>query len=425
MGSNDEVPLSAAMPSLLSPQWTSANIGPDSDAVLYTSAQINGVPFRLVATRVYFPEHFVFEEPVGIDHRFAEPLGEKLRIMWYDQHAWRDAAWTYLTLPEDDCESELTLPHQELDDTMKRHEKWFASSMELMCRADSYTEDDDDRVIPLVTPSGSYVVWGFPYDCALSASDENLGIRLKTAESSGSELMMLMSHPVCLEWCISGDELAGTEHHERAAEIICTVFSHPDCSLAAQQRQYPSHLLYVGPAIGFDIRRTLRVDPIAEPDEDVFVLESDDVVLAEKIIQKVATKQAFTDMSRSGERTYFLDIKLSNASPPYGTRLGLRVIASDELAGYNLSTASILLDEVKHRRAYLQIHPALLSLVEVLGTKRIMASIKHGRIIRREKGFRRKLDHSPTWARRLPAVTPSIKEAFREAYGRLRNWEIF
>lgn len=425
LGIDEEVSLSAAVPKLPPLKWNSANIGPDAKAVLYAAALVNGAPFRLVATRVYLPEYFVFDEPLKHDPRLAEPIGEKLHITWYNPQAWRNAAWAYISLPEDDFESELSLPDEELDDSMKRHAEWFAKSIELRNRGGFYTDEEDERVIPLVIEGETYVVLGFPCDHALSARGENLDVRLQTAESAGCELVTLMSQPLCLEWYRSGDELAGMACHEQAVDIMCTVFTHPDCSLVALQTEFPAHFLHVRPATGFDIRHGLSVEPTALLDEDVFVLEPGNLNFAERIIQEIAAKRVFSDMGDCEERTYFLDIKRPNLTSVRDTRLGLRVIGNEEESGYNLSIETIVLGQGEHRRAYLHIHPALLSLVQVLGPKRVMASIKHGLIIRREKGFRKKLNRAPAWAHRLPATTPSIKETFREAYSRIGDIGFF
>lgn len=193
--SDKSMSLTDMVPCLPTLEWEPANLGSDPYAVMFASALINGVPFLLVATRIYLPRYFNFGAKVQCGSECAEPWGEKIKIMWSDPNAWYDAARAYLTAPEDDFDVELVLPNEVLDDKMKEHSQWFESAMSLMHGRGEYLDDDDDQLIPYWGPGGTYAMFGFPSNAGDVDIRPAFEVPMARSAYWGSELIAVGDRP--------------------------------------------------------------------------------------------------------------------------------------------------------------------------------------------------------------------------------------
>lgn len=162
-GQRHSMSLADVCPSLPELPWEPANLGPDPHAVMFAAISVNGAVFRLVATRIYAPRYFRFDSEISVDPDVAEPYGGKVRIMWSNPRAWRDAAQAFLSAADDDWDAELALPEEELDEAMAKHASWFDRAMAVVNGADYYTDDEERRLAPYVCSHGPYAIFGFPH----------------------------------------------------------------------------------------------------------------------------------------------------------------------------------------------------------------------------------------------------------------------
>jgi hypothetical protein len=185
--------------------WRSMGIGPDPNAVIESATVINGVAIRLIGTRVYMPKYFQFGAEVTSPLFLAEPLGKTFRIMWSNPKAWYDAAYAYLTAPdEDDEDIELTLPDEVLDNAMKGHQDWFSRTAEIWGHESSYGDDSEEFMPYLIPHLGCYLVFGVPAVPTIDTG-QTLANTLSMphqADNDDNDIVFVLidGQPACVEW---------------------------------------------------------------------------------------------------------------------------------------------------------------------------------------------------------------------------------
>lgn len=338
LGSKREFAVSDVVPSLSDVEWQSLSIGPDAQSVLSTKVMINGMCVQLIATRAYFPEYLAANTHSRELLRCAEPFGEKLHIMWHSTTAWRNAALDYLALPEDDLDSVLSFPIQQLDEAMHCHSDWFVRSLDSLTDGSIYTDEEQERIVPLSIENTTYVVFGFPCAQQPLPNEEAKRIRLNLGSDRGTELFSVDGHSLCIEWLQPCEEHDDMFDFELACSISATILSHPECNVDSLKTPNNSRLFWIRPATGYDIRRALSVEPVVPENEEVFLLECDNAAFAEKVIKMVAAKRVYAGKSEIAPRNYFLDIDATDLTHAHETRIALQVIGKEKEHGYNLST---------------------------------------------------------------------------------------
>ncbi|QDQ82312.1 hypothetical protein [Paraburkholderia megapolitana] len=414
--SDRSMSLTDMVPCLPTLEWESANLGADPYAVLYASAFINGVPFRVVATRVYLPRYFNFGAEVQCGSECAEPWGEKIKIMWSKPNAWYDAARTYLTAPEDDFDVELVLPNEVLNDKMKEHSQWFDRAMSLMHSRGEYRDDDDDQLIPYWGPGGTYAMFGFPSN--LCDVNGRPAFEMSVARSAywGSELIAVGDHPICFDWCKTFPKLSGSEYAEYAEHIRTSVFTHPETDLNALCPRHSSCLFFLRPATAFDIRQAMAVELRADAKEEVFVLKSDHPRVAEAVLGSVAEKRITVDRTPSTGVRHVLELDVSEHPELSSLSLTLEVNEGNKAEhAWNMVSMSIVMKEHTSRTLYLLLHPALFSLMHAVGKKVLVDAVSYGLVIRRPAGLASSLERLPKWTDKAPPSSPETVNMFDRA----------
>lgn len=403
------VSLSDIFPSLLGVAWEPAKIGPDPYAVMQASARINGIVFRLVATRIYVPRYFRFVPELECDPDIAEPLGSKLKIMWSAPAKWRDAAQAYLLAPEDDWDAELVLPDDALDELMARHATWFEKSMGMIREANYYTEDEDNRLIPHLTPWGPYAIFGTPCDATSTLAKWIPKIECRVTSSMGNQLIMVDGWPLCLEWYpAQGTSTEDDGAFDEASPIRDVAFDHLPCGNAMPPM--PELPFVLRPATGFDVRHALKIEVEAADGEEALMLKSDVPELAKRVLDLIASRQVRVD--RRDPRRYLLVLDVSAYSEVKSLHLTLDIHWNSGFLAANLISESVCLDRGGERTLSLSLHRMALSLVKLVGKKPLADALAYGLIVHCPGGVADGLKVEPPWVEKLLDVDPSVASLF-------------
>jgi hypothetical protein len=411
-------PMSLAdmVPCLPTLEWEPSDLGPDPYAVMYASTLINGVSFRVIATRIYLPRYFNFDAEVRCSPECAEPWGEKIKIMWSGPHAWYDAARAYLVAPEDDVDVELALPDEVLDEKMREHALWFQSAMSLMPGRGEYLDDDDDQLIPYLSSRGTYALFGFPTNASDTGRHPPFEVPMARTAYWGSELLAVEDRPLCLDWCRTFAKLDDSEYGEYANHLRTTVLTHPDCDLKALRPRHSTCLFFLRPATAFDIRQAMAIELSADEGEEIFVLKSDHPRVAEVVIGNIAEKRVAVDWTHSAGARYVMELDVSEYRELTGFSLALDVHEGRRaMHAWNLVSGSILTENHGCKTLHLLLQPVLFSLIQTVGKKVLVDAVIHGLVIRRPAGFACGLERLPSWIDKAPRLSPEIANMFDQA----------
>lgn len=413
--SDEQVTLADIACSIKPMAWQSANIGPDSHAVIYAFASINGVPIKLIATRVYLPELFKFGPEITCSGKLAEPIGEPLMIMWSNPRAWYEAAYTYLTAPEDEENLELNLPNDTLDEAMERHKQWFMHALEIWHQESIYS-DDGEEFVSYVGSEGCYLIFGLPCTQNVeSGCPEVSKIFLPADVENDSEVILIDDQPLCIEW-ISVDRKSRThdgDFREYFEDLRGRVFSHEDCDLDLfYLNGWDTSFFFIRPASQFDIKQFLKVDFHPEAGEEVFVLKTDHPSIASTIFEMVAAREVMMYSSMAGYTNYVIETDVSRLHDIRSFSLSLDILGQEWQGGYNLSTTSIVSQESGRKTLYLSLEPRLFSLVDLVGKKSLKEAVQHGLVLHRPAGFGDILGHAPKWSGGLAPAPQELIDTF-------------
>lgn len=259
-----------APPISISP-WRPMYIGPDPHAVIWATTNINGVPIQLIGTRIYMPEYYKFKEEISTPLDFASPYCETFKIIWSNPGAWYEAAYRYLSLPEDDEEEEveLLLPEEILDDAMKRHQEWLSRITDIWEMALTYGDHGED-FMPFVIPElGCYLVFGIPLTSPFDSEETATStLELSGDEDNDSSVILIDGQPVCLEW-IAVNSRTGKHDGRYPAyfnKLSASIFSHECCNLNAYQSHgWSDSYFFIRPVTQFDIDQCIKVEIEHEP----------------------------------------------------------------------------------------------------------------------------------------------------------------
>ncbi|MBB6588152.1 hypothetical protein RSP673_016930 (plasmid) [Ralstonia solanacearum P673] len=407
-GQRKEMSLADVLPSVPEFDWEPAKLGPDPYAVMFATVSVNGIAFRLVATRIYVPRYFEFDSEISSDPDLAEPLG-KLRIMWSDPSAWRDAAQAFLCTPDDDWEAELVLPEEHLDEAMAKHASWFEGAMSTVARADQYTDDPEERLVPYLCSQGPYAVFGFPMASQLGGTVPVPNVDCQLSDTHDRQPLLIGGWPVCLEWYEVGGLSEGGDFDEYISLVRETV-PYPDAHRTDQQI-LTSGLLFVRPATGFDLVHAVSIEIKVESNEEALTLKSDDLPLAAKILSAIASRQIHID--RRHPRRYFCVLDVTKHPEVSGLRLVVDIeLPFGGFVGSNLTDRVIPVEKDGVKFLLVELRTCALALVKLLGKKTLIDALTHGLIVRCASGLAKGLDVEPPWIEKLVDVEPSVAELF-------------
>jgi hypothetical protein len=418
LGSREEISVEHVVRTLATTAWQSANIGPDPDAVLLSTASIGGSPFRLIATRIYLPAYFDFGDEVKCDPVCAEPFGEKIRIMWSDPLDWYEAARAYLVADEDDLDTELVLPTVDLDVEMAQHEHWLHRAMSRMSGKAEYIDEYDDLTVPMISTTGTYALFGFASETTERAP---LDLPLEMNEHWGSEIVVVDSHPVYVGWSGIGDKI----YREDAARVRETILTHGDYRDSSKHRNADDRVVYLRPATNFDLRHAMKVEVTARMDEETLTLKSDDSKLAALVLAKVAAREVTVDKECIYGDRYILSLELAS-SEACGLSLSLQTQEGLDAGSYrNLIETSVWVDDEEKCQLHLSLDATLLSLVQSVGKRTLVHAVTHGLVLRRHRGFAAGLKILPGWAEQLPKTEKAVLDVFERNSPPALNLSIF
>ena len=409
-GQRGSMSLADVFPSLPALLWEPANLGPDPYAVMFAAMSVNGIDFRLVATRIYAPAHFRFDSQVSVAPDVAEPYGSKLRIMWSNPQVWRDAAQAYLSASDDDWDAELVLPDEELDEAMAKHACWFDRAMAVVGNAGYYTDDEESRLAPYVCSHGPYAVFGFPHEpqSAVAAATFNVDCRVGGAYTI--QPLLIGEWPICLEWYRVGGSLNGHEFEGYIRQVIEAV-PYLDTERGDEGRLVPG-LVFLRPATGFDMAHAASIEIEVDSDEEAFTLKSDAPVLAEKVLDEIASRRIRID--RRPPRQYFCVLDVTEHPEVTGLMLTADIEMSFGFRGMNLISSTIVMQKDNVRTLFVALNGRALSLVRLLGKRALVSALSDGLIMRHASGFFKELDVEPPWVEKLLDVDPSVTALFDE-----------
>lgn len=410
--SDKPVDLSDIAPSIPISAWQSMGIGPDPYAVIEASIDLNGVPIRLIGTRIYMPKYYQFGGST-CSPEFAEPYCETFKTIWSNPNAWYEAACRYLTLPEDDDEGdfELLLPDEVLDDAMACHQEWLSRIAETWEMGFTYGDHDED-FLPFVIPKlGCYLVFGIPLASAVDSSKTMATyLELRGDCDNDSSLVLIDGQPLCVEWISINPRTR--EHDGQYPDYFKTlcgsVFSHLECDLVIYQSNgWSNSFFFIRPATQFDIDQCVKVEFRHEPGKEAIVLKTDYPEIASVVFDKVATRDVMVYPSKFRENNYLMELDVSRYRDVSSFSLSLDAHGQGWWQGSNLVTKSILQTEEGQKTLYIQVEPELLSLADTIPKKDLIDAVQCGWILHHPVGFNDRLKQPP---KRCQDLKPAPKE---------------
>lgn len=411
--SDKPVDLSDIAPSIPISTWQSMGIGPDPDAVIRASINLNGVPIHLIGTRVYMPKYYQFGEEVTCSPEFAAPYCDTFKTIWSNPNAWYEAAYRYLTLPEDDDEEdfELLLPDEVLDDAMTRHQEWLSRIAETWEMGLMYGDHGED-FLPFAIPKlGCYLVFGIPLASEVDSSKTMAtSLELRGDDDNDCLLVLIDGQPLCLEWISINPRTR--EHDGQYPDYFKTlcesIFSHLECDLDIYQSNgWSKSYFFIRPATQFDIDQCVKVEFRHEPGKEAIVLKTDHPELASLVFDKVASRDVMIYPSKFGENNYLMELDVSHYEDVNSFSLSLDAHGQGWWRGSNLITSSIFQTEGKQKTLYIRIGPEMLSLADTIPKKDLIDAVQCGWILHRPEGFNDRLKQAP---KRCHGLKPAPKE---------------
>lgn len=415
------------VPCIKASDWKPAGIGQEATAIIEATTAINGVPLRLIGTRVYRPEYYRFGEEVTIPAEHAAPYRGSFRIVWSKPDAWYNAAYQYLLMlqEEDDDGSvivpdiESLFPEEEMDERMLAHQGWFERMAETWQLSLCY--EGEDPFHPVVIPEfrGCYIVFGipaeFPDDITHSASNN---IRLTGESANDSLLIQLAGQPACIEW-ISVDQSIGVHdglYPEHFETLSGGLLSHPDCDLKAFPRNgWHSSYFFITPATDFDIRQAVKIEFEAEPGKEAFAFRTDNPMIAATVIGKVANRDLRTQASAEQSEHYVMEIDVSAyAEEEAGFSLSLVGLGTHWETHKHFIPSAYLSIDGDRKHLYLQVSASLLRLVELIPKKELIEAVQCGWILHQPNGFSELLSQPPKRLSNIKLALQTVIDLFRK-----------
>lgn len=405
--------------------WESLEIGPDPGAVIGTNICLNGVPLRLIGTRVYMPMYMNFGEDVNCPPEMAVPYGESLKVIWTNPNVWAEAAYHYLSSAGDEDEEddiELTLPDDVLDDAMMSHQKWL-SRIAKSWEGEFTYGDNDDNFLPLVIPElGCYLVFAIPLaSTPTSCEASNIALDLRGEKDNDSLLISIDGNPLCVEW-ISVNSLTGEhdgQYPEHFENLKDGLFSHQECDLNIyRSKGKGDSFFFIRPATHFDIDRCVSVDFDPEPGKEAFVLKTDHPELAHLVFTKLAKRDVMIFRSKFRESNYLVELDVSDYEDVHSLSLALDAHGQSWWRGHNLINTSILQKDREKKILYILVEPELLSLSDIFPKKDLIEAIHCGWILHLPEGFSDLLIQPPKRCQTLSSAPDELVKLFNK---RIKN----
>lgn len=393
--------------------WQSSHIGPDPNAVIHAFTTINGVPMKLIGTRIYLPAYFQFGPEIESPD-LAEPSGETLKIMWSNPQAWYDAAHAYLTAPEDDMELELSLPTEALDAAMQRHQQWFFDALRVWDMESVYGSGHE--FVPYCLPHGCYLIFGIP----CSHPSECPPIRNHTPrfsdDSENDRIVVLIDgQSICIEW-ISVDRKSrqhAGEYKEYFRTLQNGLLHHEETDLDLYHLNgWERSFFFLCPATKFDIDRLLEVSFKAGPGEEAFVVKSNSPELASILFDKVSARDAMRFPSERDGTEYAVKIDVFNYEETTALWVSLNSLGRNWESNHSLTTRSMCLKNESQKTLYVCVQPALFSLVDVIGKKALNDAVRFGLVLHRAEGFADLLEKAPKRCENIKLAPPEVVALF-------------
>jgi hypothetical protein len=394
--------LSDAVRSLQALPWYTTNVATDPLAVVEAYVNINGAPMKLVGTRVYLPQYLNLGDELNPLAHLAANFGTPLEIMWSDPAAWHEAAKAYLSASDDDFdEAELIFPRTEITVSMQEHENWFRRVLAAWPHISEYRDYDEAEFIPLVTPSGCYLVFGFPtsLDKAWDAPSQIEPLRLCGSDDYDFErtLVLVHSYPLCIQW---------TAGESDSTPAFQAVFSHPDCdpSVLTHARPDPG-VFFIHPASDWDIRYQMQLRVTPNRGQVATVIKTDNIELTDQILKKITRRDLTRYTSEAGHEHFVMELDISDQVEFKGFSLAFDLIGEDREHWSSLiSLAMTHTDDTDRRRMILELNDRIFVLHEKLGKDAVLEAARDGIVLHGTQSLDDAIDKVPRWCRQLPAT---------------------
>lgn len=118
-------------------------IGP-IDAIIESTHSINGVPIKLIGTRIYMPSTIFLGMRSLARRRLLNPAARRFRSFGLIPKLGMTLHIAILLLPDDEDEYiELVLPNEVLNDEMTNHQEWFSRVAGTWLMSHSYDHGED------------------------------------------------------------------------------------------------------------------------------------------------------------------------------------------------------------------------------------------------------------------------------------------
>jgi hypothetical protein len=411
-----ETTLSDLFEPLTTLPWRSSGIGPDPSAIIETFTVINGVPIKLIGTRVYLPEYFNFDSELASCAKHAVNDGTQFEIMWSAPEAWYAAARSYLSIEDEDefYNASLELPLVELDANMHNHQQWFQKVLQVWNDSTRYGGEEEMQFIPTVLGSGCYLVFGIPSPAPVHvASPDETTIFMSSDYDNDSKIVLLNNQALSVEWLSvdSGTNIHAASFDDHFKTVWNSLFSHQNCnSNLYQTDRWPSSVFFVTPATPWDIKHAMRLEISAEDGFEAYVIKTNNIQLADEVIEKIAKHELTSFVSEIGHVRYIAELDASKYDEIHSFNLALDIVGKNHWSGSNLVTALFARGTDEKRIFYVELNARIFTLIDMIGKKNVLDALRHGLVLQRRLGFLESLDKLPTWCSKLPESSPILKE---------------
>lgn len=412
--------LSDAVGALQALPWYTTSTATDPMAVISAYVNINGVPMKLLGTRVYLPQYMNLGDELNPVSHLATNPGTPFEIMWSDPEAWHAAATAYLSDSGDDSdETNLKFPRTRLTVSMRRHEEWFRHALSAWSDVTEYREYDEAEFIPLVAPSGCYLIFGFPTcdNNAAEAPAQGEPFRLCSEDDDFERTLVLMhGHPLCIHW--TNDRRDSGLNSGSSAAMNHPVLSHPDCDLSVLSlTDVDPGIFFIHPASNWDIRFQMQLRVTPNRGQVATVIRTDNVQLTEKVLEKVANRQLTRHTSDCGFDRYMMVLNISDQRRPHGFSLAFDILGECQEHWSSLvSTAMSHTDENGNHQIILELNDRIFILFEKVGKQAVLEAARDGIVLHGTQSLDDAIDQVPRWCNQLPVTPPSLITALNERF---------
>jgi hypothetical protein len=405
------VEIEEIVPSLDASPWRSAGIGPDPYAVIEAFTRVNGVHIKLIGTRVYLPGYLALPDPLAASAGYAANWGDPLQIMWRDPQAWYQAAYDYLSLPEDEDLEDFRYPECEPDQAMQGHHAWFQAALRACFGRTGYLDGDDEAApIPLVFSRGCYLVFGVP--CAApQRPPASTTLPLLEEEDNGRSLVTLDGQLLCVE-ALTVDPRSGAfagEFKAYAESVGASLFGHPDHVPTWTRRQ--ASVCFVAPASAMVIGQALRLDVEPQAGWERFAIKTDNMELMNAVLERVERREMFRFAGRSGTDRYVVTLE-PPAGAPTRFSLAIDLCSTGQWRAGNFVVGHEFVAEGGRSMMHVELHGSLPGLMGAVSKKRLLDAARDGLVLCLPERIQTALDAVPRWCARLPTLAPAVQALF-------------